>query len=592
MMRKRLLEKFLSYWERITRPLVPLDSVESEMKSRFMAALLLTIAFLVSVLLPPRYLIAGPLPLALGRLAIAWSSALVLWVGYLLVRRGHHRLLAKVIIAYGTAIILGTTIYIYPQAGLFTLYYMVIVSFFAAAMLSLSGALVVISAQAVGMLAIGLWIKASIWEILSGPLAFHLSLSLIVAFLMRYNRQLLAEQNRRYQQLFDQAPIAIWNEDFSEVMRALNALRAEGVRDLAAHLDAHPELAGELFRKIRVRDVNATAVRISNAPNREALIHNLSKLSNEESLKSYREELLFLWEGRTHFTREFSSVRYDGQPVHNLANFSIPLKNGQPDYSDVILSITDLTEQKEAEKERLLRALERERMALVEHLMEALSHDFRTSLSSIETSRYLIERSLERATPDQLRQRLEVIRANVFHLTQQLDNLSIVASFTQHRAAPLDLNDLARQVVTYAGQEARERGLRLDFQPAADLPMIIGYEHELRRALIHLLDNAFAHTPSGGAVTVRTQILDTATDVAIEVADTGVGIDNQHLPHIFDFFYRGDTARSTQTGGVGLGLSIVRMVAEGHKGRVVVDSRPKEGTTFRLILPARLGVLG
>lgn len=586
---KRCLQRFLSYWNRITQPLIPVDDPQRKTQIRFMASLLLTIAILTSVLLPPRYL-ADPLPLAIGRSFIALGSSAVIIGAYVFVRRGYYISVAYFIILYGSLIILGTTVYVYERSGLFTLYYMVIISLFSAVVLRPLNTILVIAVQSMVMLALGGWLGASITDMLTGPIAFHISLSAILTFLAWHNRRLVAEQNERYRQLFEQAPIAIWNMDFREVMNVLNALRAEGIADLDAHLMANPQLVRELFNKVRVRGINTTAISMIKAPGREALINHLQDLADENSIKGYQQDLVFLWEGRTQFTREFTVVRYDGQPIHNLANFIIPLKNGEPDYGDVIITITDITEQKQAEDERLARAIQHERVDLVDRLMEALSHDFRTSLASIETSRYLIERSLEQTTPDKIRQRLDVIRTNVFHLTEQLDNMSMVASFIRDNAKRVDLNELARHTIAQWSHEASRRHIQLDFQPDVNLPTIMGHGEELSLALTHLLNNAFNYTPPQGRVTVRTMTLPGNSSIAIEVADSGAGISEEHLPHIFDFFYRGDSARSTETGGMGLGLSIVRMVAEGHQGRVIVESRLNSGTVFRLILPSQPGI--
>jgi two-component system phosphate regulon sensor histidine kinase PhoR len=97
------------------------------------------------------------------------------------------------------------------------------------------------------------------------------------------------------------------------------------------------------------------------------------------------------------------------------------------------------------------------------------------------------------------------------------------------------------------------------------------------------LDNAIKHTPSGGFVTVRGRVGDGW--VAVEVSDTGKGISSQHLPRIFDRFYRVDKSRSRELGGVGLGLSISKALVESHDGQIEVESTLGKGSTFRVILP-------
>ena len=102
--------------------------------------------------------------------------------------------------------------------------------------------------------------------------------------------------------------------------------------------------------------------------------------------------------------------------------------------------------------------------------------------------------------------------------------------------------------------------------------------------LFNLLDNAIKYTPSGGTIAVRVTCPDGRAQV--EVADTGIGIAPEHLPHIFERFYRVDPARSRESDGTGLGLAICRSIAEAHGGTIAVESTVGRGTRVTLTLPA------
>ena len=111
-----------------------------------------------------------------------------------------------------------------------------------------------------------------------------------------------------------------------------------------------------------------------------------------------------------------------------------------------------------------------------------------------------------------------------------------------------------------------------------------GDADRLKQLLLNLVDNALRHTPAGGTVTL--DLLHRGQEAVIRVRDTGAGIAAEHLPHIFERFYRIDGARSRETGGTGLGLAISREIAEAHGGRIEVESSPGAGTTFTVVLPA------
>jgi heavy metal sensor kinase len=146
----------------------------------------------------------------------------------------------------------------------------------------------------------------------------------------------------------------------------------------------------------------------------------------------------------------------------------------------------------------------------------------------------------------------------------------------------IDLALLIREACTLFETTAEDRGVSLtctlparhDFQ--GDAPM-------MRRLIANLLDNALKYTPPGKEVHVS--LAETASAALITVQDTGIGISNDDLPHIFERFYRGDQSRSQA--GIGLGLSLARAIARAHKGDISVASRPDEGSTFKVTLPKR-----
>jgi two-component system heavy metal sensor histidine kinase CusS len=130
---------------------------------------------------------------------------------------------------------------------------------------------------------------------------------------------------------------------------------------------------------------------------------------------------------------------------------------------------------------------------------------------------------------------------------------------------------------------AAEAGVRLtvatDGAAAAHLDRAL-----LQRAVGNLVANAIHHTPAGGSVTLSAVAKD--GEVRVEVADTGRGVATEHLPHMFDRFYRADPARTSAAGHVGLGLAIVKGIAELHGGRVAVESEPGRGMRVTLHFPA------
>jgi len=146
----------------------------------------------------------------------------------------------------------------------------------------------------------------------------------------------------------------------------------------------------------------------------------------------------------------------------------------------------------------------------------------------------------------------------------------------------VDVRELADDAWAAFADRARER--RIQFTAAAgDVHDVTADPDALRQVLTNLLDNALRHTPTGGRITVS---LESAPGgVIVSVADTGSGIAPDHLPRIFERFYRADPGRSREEGGTGLGLAIVKHLVEAHGGRVEARSTLGKGTTVRMFFP-------
>ncbi|MCS6319437.1 MAG: HAMP domain-containing protein [Nitrospira sp.] len=148
--------------------------------------------------------------------------------------------------------------------------------------------------------------------------------------------------------------------------------------------------------------------------------------------------------------------------------------------------------------------------------------------------------------------------------------------------APLELEPLLQELVLELKLLADDRriSLALDMVP---VPTISADAQWLKQALINLLDNGLKYTPPGGSVTVQLRRCDESIEIAVR--DTGPGIEAEHLPFLFDRFYRVDKARARESGGVGLGLAIVKGIVEAHGGTVFVDTEPGKGSQFTIRLP-------
>ncbi|MDZ4766318.1 MAG: PAS domain S-box protein [Chloroflexota bacterium] len=242
----------------------------------------------------------------------------------------------------------------------------------------------------------------------------------------------------------------------------------------------------------------------------------------------------------------------------------------------------DITGKKRVDEQRLRLAIERERLTVIHRFVGAFSHYFRNQLSNIESSRYLIERTSANAGIADLPRRLNVIHECIINMRDQLDNLNVISSMALTTPVACKINVVVTFVMNEFTEITAEKKLSLNLHAGEGLPLVWASANDLQLALRHLIANAINYTPSGGVIDIRTYLHQ--KNPCVEVRDTGVGIAADQRDSIFDLFYKGDPAMNIQQGGVGLGLSIVRMVAETYGGRVTMQSEVGQGSTFTLEL--------
>jgi two-component system, OmpR family, phosphate regulon sensor histidine kinase PhoR len=279
---------------------------------------------------------------------------------------------------------------------------------------------------------------------------------------------------------------------------------------------------------------------------------------------------------------------YDvGSGRRHLRVQATPLEGGRG-----LVVLQDLTEVRRAE------TIRRDFVANV-------SHDLRTPLASLKA---LVDTLRDGALedPPAAREFLQRMETELDDLTQLVLELLELSKIESGRVAlandPINVSNLLEQAVERLRPQADRAGLEVRVSAAPAIPTFWGDLGRIRQALINLIHNAVKFTPSGGSIEVlgdlgrqapgcgfellpRDALAPRATHVVFSVVDTGVGIEPDDQPRIFERFYRADKARAG--GGTGLGLAIVKHVAEAHGGKVWVKSRPGLGSTFSIALPLR-----
>ncbi len=214
------------------------------------------------------------------------------------------------------------------------------------------------------------------------------------------------------------------------------------------------------------------------------------------------------------------------------------------------------------------------------------SHELRTPVAVIRSTTDVA--LLHASTQQEYISVLTNVNAEAERLSKLINDLLALArgdeGQTKFESEPVELDQLVDIVAANAESLAADRGVTLQ-RGVLEPVTILADEARLIQMVMNLIDNAILYTNNGGIVTVS--VVWRQAQACISIQDTGVGIAQEHLPHIFERFYRVDPARThTEGGSSGLGLAIVEWIVRAHKGTIVVDSEPGKGTTFTVKLPA------
>jgi len=170
-------------------------------------------------------------------------------------------------------------------------------------------------------------------------------------------------------------------------------------------------------------------------------------------------------------------------------------------------------------------------------------------------------------------------------LVNDLQELSrIEAGVYDLNLEPTSIISLVTTVEERLGQQFAEKGVALDVDIEADLPVVLVDQNRMNQVLLNLTGNALQYTQTGGMVQINSHQVE--KEIWISVDDNGTGISADHLPHIFTRFYRIDKSRSRRYGGSGIGLTIVKLLVEAHGGRIWAESEGlSKGARFTITIP-------
>ncbi|HEY76708.1 MAG TPA: GAF domain-containing protein [Thermoflexia bacterium] len=363
-----------------------------------------------------------------------------------------------------------------------------------------------------------------------------------------------------------QVAIALENARLYQELQAYASELEERVAERTAELEAHYAQLDAILRSaldgIVVTDRDGRIIQTN--PVAEQWLNN----TPPEEAARLRETIIEL--AREAGTRPQRLVELSGAALEVKAS---PVKGGKPDGAWAVVVLHDVSH---------LKALDRMRSRFITNI----SHEFRTPLATAKLYATQI-----RKNPEQALKLLEPLEQELDHLSRLLEDILKVAQLDgegiKRPFKEVSLNLLAAAIADGRHMLAKSHGLTLTCHLAETDPLVLGDWGSLTEALDQLVCNGIQYTPEGGKITIQVATVERKGRRwgTISVSDTGIGIPEEELPHVFERFFRGEEPRRKQVSGTGLGLALAQQIVSLHGGWIAVESQVGEGSTFTIWLP-------
>ncbi|MFH1221317.1 MAG: PAS domain S-box protein [Candidatus Eisenbacteria bacterium] len=409
-----------------------------------------------------------------------------------------------------------------------------------------------------------------------------------------------------YRTRFENSPIALWEEDLSNIKAYIEVLRSEGVQDFRAYFRDHPEEIATCSDMVIMTDANAATLELFQCSTFEDLEHLVRQHAGHRTSDALVETLIAMGEGADSFARECITRTAGGQEKFLSLRWVVAPGHTET-LATVLFSALDITHLKDVEMElraaesklrthseelekivesrtERIKQLERQRSASEAHaatgrLAARIAHEINNPLAGIKNSFLLVKRAVPTGHP-----RYEYVAL----IEHEIDRIALIVRkmFELYRDEKQVRHEILvvdgiREVLRISEGFLREKEILVELnvpdEPVtANLPT--GF---LTQVILNLLRNAADASEPHGTITVSVDAHN--GEVVVKVRDRGQGISDENAPHIFEPFFT--TKAHTEMGGLGLGLAVSRSMVEAIGGSITFETCPGKGTTFRLAVP-------
>jgi signal transduction histidine kinase len=400
----------------------------------------------------------------------------------------------------------------------------------------------------------------------------------------------LAQSETRYRALFEESAVSMWEEDWSHLKKAIDALPPEARADLGAHFNANPQEIRRFLKLIWITGVNRATLKLYGCNSFEHFLQNIWTILPPD-VESFIAQRLVAIQSTGRYDGQVTARTILGQGLHLLVSSAIPAGYEQS-WEKVFSSVYDITERvaMEEEKKRVEHQMQHTRqIQAVASLAGGIAHQFNNALAVIMGNLDLME--LDPQGPGKGNRFIGGLRGSTERMRGLTEQLLAYARGGKYQPKDFSINELILKILK-SNKAARNPSIQVVTHLEADVSLSGADSTQIRNVLEAVLENAVEAMPDGGEVIIATcyqmlaegpkgpdGALPPGTYAAITIADQGIGMDEEARQRIFEPFF------TTKFVGRGLSMAAAYGIVRNHDGMIQVQSSPNQGTQVTIYLP-------
>ena len=403
-------------------------------------------------------------------------------------------------------------------------------------------------------------------------------------------QQELKKSEKNYRDLFENSPISLWEQDYSEIKNYIDKLKNSGINDLRTYFDQNPEEVKKCVSMVKIININQETIKLFKANKKEDFFTGLNIVFTEESFDTFKEQIINFAGGKKRFESETVNCTINGDKLSIFIVCEI-VAGFKDDWSKILISIVDISEIKKAEQiiQNEITKL-RELDQLKNEFIVRTSHELKTPLVSICGSVEFLLNYIKEDFSMKSRAHLETINSGGKRLRKLVDNMLDILRIESRKfeinVETINLGNTIKKCIFDLKYLAEEREITISTSLQHELYVKVD-EVKIEQVLVNLLSNALKYTPPYGHISISSE--QAQGYINIKFTDTGAGFTVEEKTIVFEKFgkiERYGKGMDIITEGSGIGLYLSKKIVELHGGKIRLESEGKnKGSTFIVSLP-------